>query len=103
MKISLLYFDSCPNWRRTLEDIKGVLKDHQVRAEVELVKVTSQEQAQEMAFLGSPTVRVDGVDVEPGIPESGYGMECRLYWDEEKQLGRPPREWIAGAVESAMG
>ena len=103
MKITLLYFDGCPNWRPTLEDIRTVLKDHHVGVETELLKVTSKKQAQEMAFLGSPTVRVDGVDVEPGIPETGFGIECRLYWVEGRVLGRPPVEWIAAAVESAAG
>lgn len=102
MKVALLYFDGCPNWRQTLEDIQAVLKEYQVSAEVELVKVPSHRKAQRLAFLGSPTVRVDGVDVEPDIPDSGYGLECRIYWVEDRPMGRPPKEWIAATVEAAL-
>ena len=111
MKVEFLYFDGCPNWRRSLEDVNTVLKEYHVTAEVELVEVTSQEQAESLAFLGSPTVRIDGMDVEPDIPDSGYGMDLRVYMveeeeegteEEERPVGRPPREWIAAAVEVAL-
>ncbi len=102
MKVELLYFDGCPNWRHTLQDVTAVLKESQAPTEVELIKVTSQEDAERLAFLGSPTVRVDDVDVELDVPDSGYGLEYRTYWVEEGELGRPPREWIAAAIESAL-
>ncbi len=103
MKIELLYFDGCPNWRHTLDDITAVLKEHQMPPEVALVKVTSAQAAKRMAFPGSPTVRVNGVDVEQDIPDSGYGLECRIYWVEDEPQGRPPKEWIAAALESVLG
>jgi len=102
MKVVLLYFDGCPNWRQTLKDVNAVLKEYQVDTEVELIKVTSQQEAQQLAFLGSPTVRIDGMDVELDVPDSGYGMECRVYWVEERAEGRPPKEWIAATVEAAL-
>ena len=102
MRIELLYFDGCPNWRQTLEDITAVLNEYQVPAKVELVKVTSHQEAQRLAFLGSPTVRVDGIDIELDVPDSGYGLECRVYWVEDRPLERPPKEWIAATVEAAL-
>ena len=102
MKVSLLYSDGCPDWEQTLEDVRNVLAEYHVDADVELIKVSSQEQADEMEFLGSPTVRVEGMDVEPDILESGFNLECRLYWIDEDPVDRPPKEWIAAAVEVAL-
>ncbi len=103
MKIELIYFDGCPNWRDTMRDIHAVLEDHQLTTEVELVKVASPQEAEELAFPGSPTVRVDGVDVEPDAPTTGFGLACRIYTVEDETVGRPPKEWIAAALESALG
>ena len=102
MKIELLYFDGCPHWLEALEEVNAILKEHQLSTEVELIKVTSQEEAEHTSFLGSPTVRIDGFDVELDIPDSGYGMECRIYWVEDRPQGRPPQEWIAAAIEAAL-
>ena len=102
MRIELLYFDDCPNWHQTLGETNDILREHQLDVEVELVQVTSSKEAQDLAFLGSPTVRVDDVDVELDVPDSGYGMECRVYWVDDRPLGKPPKEWIAAAVEAAM-
>ncbi|MBF8268088.1 MAG: putative alkylmercury lyase [Dehalococcoidia bacterium] len=103
MKIELLYFDSCPNWRRTLNDITAVLKEHRMPPEVSLVKVTSAEEAVRLAFPGSPTVRVDGVDVEPDAPTTGFGLACRIYSVEDMNVGWPPKEWIAAALDATLG
>ena len=102
MKVSLLYSDGCPDWEQTLADVRNVLAEYHVDADVELIKVSSQQQAEKMEFLGSPTVRVEGMDVEPDILESGFNLECRLYWIDEDPVDRPPKEWIAAAVEVAL-
>ncbi len=103
MKIELLYFDDCPNWRETLQDIGAVLQEHHMPVEIELVKVTSAEEAEALAFPGSPTVRVDGVDIEPDAPTTGFGLACRIYTVEDEPEGRPPKEWIAAALDAALG
>lgn len=102
MNVSLLYLDDCPNWEQTLADVREVLSEYHVDADVELIRISSQQQAEEMEFLGSPTVRVEGMDVEPDILESGFNLECRVYWIEDDPLDRPPKEWIAAAVEVAL-
>ncbi len=102
MNVSLLYSDGCPNWEQTLADVREVLAEYHVKTDVELIKVSSQQQAEEMEFLGSPTVRVEGMDVEPDILESGFNLECRVYWIDDDPASRPPKEWIAAAVEVAL-
>ena len=89
MDIELLYFDGCSNWWNTLADVRAALTEAGRDDEVRPVKVDSQEAAERLRFLGSPTVRVNGVDVESGIPAEGYGMECRIYWVDGKPTGSP--------------
>ena len=98
MDIELLYFDGCSTWKDTLVDRRAALAEAGRDDEVRLVNVDSQEAAERLRFLGSPTVRVDGRDIESDIPAEGYGMECRIYWVDGKPVGLPPREWLARAV-----
>ena len=98
MDIELLYFDGCATWRNTLAHVRAVLTEAGRDDEVRLVKVDSQEAAERLRFLGSPTVRVNGLDVESGTPGRGYGMECRIYWVDGKPTGSPPREWLERAM-----
>ena len=50
-------------------------------------------------FLGSPTVRVDGRDVEPGAEQrQDFGMKCRLYATPDGLRGTPPDQWALDAL-----
>ncbi len=101
MEIELLYFDHCATWQTTLADLKQALSQVGREEQVRLVKVESQQEAERLRFLGSPTVRVNGKDVELGIPSDGFGMECRLYWVEGRPTGSPPLQWIEDAIAAA--
>ncbi|MBS1879563.1 MAG: hypothetical protein JST31_08625, partial [Actinobacteria bacterium] len=76
--------------------------EHGVEADLELRRVESIEEAEHERFLGSPTVRVDGVDVEPGADErTDFGLKCRIYRTGEGASGAPPRAWIEAAIAAA--
>jgi hypothetical protein len=50
-------------------------------------------------FLGSPTVRVDGQDVEPGARErDDFGIKCRLYATNDGLRTMPRDEWVLDAL-----
>ena len=83
--------------------MKEVIADYYVDAEIQFMKVISRDQAEELEFLGSPTVRVYGMDVEPDVIESGFNLGYRTYWVEDEPLNRPPKEWIGAAIEVALG
>ena len=69
---------------------------------VELVQVESLEDAERQRFLGSPTLRIDGVDVDPAANQrTDYGLKCRLYRSEIGQQPLPPDGWILAAIENA--
>ena len=68
MKVELLWWEGCPSYPETLEDLTRVLRDEGVDAEVDLVEVESDEQAHRERFPGSPTIRLDGEDAIAGGP-----------------------------------
>ena len=62
MKVQVLYFDGCPNSLPAVELVAETLRAEGIKTDVERVLVASAEQAQEIEFLGSPTVRINGLD-----------------------------------------
>jgi catechol 2,3-dioxygenase-like lactoylglutathione lyase family enzyme len=102
MKVELLYFDGCPNYERLLPKLRETLARAGVSDDVELRRVASTEDAERIRFLGSPTVRIDGRDVDPTAGErTDYGIKCRLYKLSGASTGLPPESWIAAAIEDA--
>ena len=101
MRFEILYFAGCPNYRPVLTRGRSLLVGAGIDADVALRRVDSEQQAREMRFLGSPTVRVDDRDVEPGAGQrSDYGLKCRLYTTAEGIAGQPADDWIIAAARS---
>lgn len=99
MRIELLYFDGCPNHAALLPLLRALLAERGIDAEVQLLRVESAEAAEHERFLGSPTVRVDGIDVEVGAEERrDFGLKCRIYRTPEAMSETPPRAWIEAAI-----
>jgi hypothetical protein len=99
MRVELLYFDGCPSYERLLPRLRELVAGADPDAEVELRRVESIEAAERERFLGSPTVRVDGADVDPGAAERGdFGLKCRLYRSDGSASGLPPEQWIRDAL-----
>jgi hypothetical protein len=64
--------------------------------------IQDDDEAQHERFLGSPTIRVDGRDIDPGAAErTDYGLKCRIYQTDTGLGGMPPDEWIITAVTGA--
>jgi len=102
MEIELLYFEGCPNHKRALRVIKEVLDEEGLNVPVKTRKVKNVEEAVQMRFLGSPTVRVDGRDVEKEARKSlDFGMKCRIYRVESGIQGYPSRRMIREAIKEA--
>lgn len=102
MKIELLYFDGCPNHEALLPRLRELLDQVSMPASVELLQVPDDAAAQRQRFLGSPTLRVDGRDVEPGAElRTDFGLKCRLYRTPRGFDGVPPDAWILDALRRA--
>jgi hypothetical protein len=78
--VEILYFDGCPHYEGARELVERVSGELGLSPEIRLVRVTDVEEAERLRFLGSPTVRVDGHDVEPGADErEDFVFGCRVY------------------------
>lgn len=98
MQIEVLYFEDCPNHLPTVAQIARVLREERCSAEVREILVPDVETAQREKFLGSPTVRVNGIDIEPAAQgRMEFGLMCRRYTG-----GVPSDELIRSALRSAM-
>ena len=100
--IELLYFEGCPNYEAARMMIERVAAGAGVSSEVALVEVGSVEEAERFRFLGSPTVRVNGHDIEPGADSrTGFTLACRVYRIESGVRGTPAEEWLRAALRRA--
>ena len=98
-RVELLYFQGCPNHEAARALIEQVAGSLEVAPTIELVEVADAESAAALRFLGSPTVRVDGRDIEPGAEERrDFTLSCRVYRTDEGISGRPDERWIREAL-----
>jgi hypothetical protein len=65
MKVEILYFSGCPNRVPAVDSVREVLQQEGTPADMVEVEVRDTAAAQQVGFLGSPTIRIDGLDVEP--------------------------------------
>ena len=65
MRVQVMMSPGCGHGQQTLELVREVVRIIAPSAEVEAVAVTTAEEAERLAFPGSPTVLVNGDDIEP--------------------------------------
>jgi hypothetical protein len=100
LRVELLAVEDCPHLDQARRDLESVLGGGIVEVPIQLVYVSSPDDAEFLRFPGSPTIRVDGDDVsaEPDLP---VGLGCRLYRDAQgNPVGSPPIELIRAAVDA---
>jgi len=99
MRIEVLFIEDCPSLERLMPHLHSCLNQAEVAGEPRMLLIRSDEQAKALRFLGSPTVRVDGLDAEPGADaREDFGLKCRLYRTPQGLSGLPPDELILAAL-----
>ena len=102
--VEVLYVEHCPNFPAALALVKRVAAELGVEAEVRATMISDQAAAERVRFVGSPTVRVDGCDVDPEGELAGeYTLDCRLYWHEHRLAGYPQERSVRHALLRATG
>src|SRR6266508_1792331 len=98
MRVTLRYFDGCPNWEIALGRVREVLAaSGPAVPEVELERVPTEEEAERLGFRGSPTVLVDGVD--PFADETmPVGLACRVHRTERGLEGAPSLDQLKAVL-----
>lgn len=78
-RVQLLWWRGCPSWEQALTELREQMRRVELDPErVEVIEMRSDEQAERERFVGSPTIRVDGVDLQPPGAEPS-GLTCRIY------------------------
>lgn len=99
MGIQFLYYADCPSHDDALERLQVVMSEMGIRADIEVIQVESEAQAQKLRFVGSPTIRINGQDIVPTPPNAHYSLTCRAYRLEDGRISPlPSREMIRSGL-----
>jgi len=116
-EIELLYFDGCPSWHTALDNLREAIEEITLPQEinlpqeitppreitlplqVRLIEITNPQQAQDEHFLGSPSIRMNGVDIWPES-RSRYNLSCRIYQTAQGMRGSPTVEMLRERIQA---
>jgi hypothetical protein len=102
-RVELPWFDDCPNHATARSMLREVLDELAPGTGIEDVDATDPTVAARRRFPGSPTIRIDGQDVDPSFRYPGdYAPRCRLYRTAVRLRGVPERGWIVSAVRASL-
>lgn len=103
MEITFLYYEDCPSHDQALERLEQVLAEESIAADIEIIKVETEEQAQQLCFIGSPTILVNGEDIVPPPANAYYNLTCRAYILEDGRVSPlPSSEMIRRPLRNAV-
>ena len=99
MRIDFLFWRECPSHPEARALLRDVMEERGVEADVVEREVLTQAEAQELAFPGSPTIRVDGRDVDPAGAGGRPSLTCRIYQlPDGRSSPVPSREQLEEAL-----
>jgi hypothetical protein len=99
---TFLYYEDCPSHEEALARLRQAIGEEGLLAEIEVIKVQTEAEAGHYRFIGSPTILVEGQDIDPPPPGAQYGLTCRIYRREDGRITPlPPPELIRRALRAA--
>src|SRR5580700_10833400 len=97
MRIEVLYFKDCPSYVPSVARLKALLRQEGLPAEIAEIEVKDAATAKELKFIGSPTIRINGLDIDPDCRvATDWGFACQRYADD-----LPSEEMIRAALREA--
>ncbi len=104
MKIQLLYFDGCPSWRKAEENLKTALAELGISDPIDHVRVETSGEAKRLCFPGSPSIRIEGRDLEEGADKGKtFSLACRIYREGGQASGWPSVRMIRESLSKIAG
>jgi hypothetical protein len=98
-RIELLYWEECPSHPEARRLVEEVLAELGLDATLELREVRTLQEAEAERFPGSPTIRVDGADVDPAGADEQPALNCRIYRRPDGRVSPvPSRDQIMEAL-----
>ncbi len=100
--VEVLSMDGCPNRDAALALVHTIAERSGIDVDLRQIRVRTVQDALRLRFLGSPSIRVNGRDVEPGADvRCDYALGCRLYATPDRPSRLPQPEWISTALAAA--
>jgi hypothetical protein len=101
--VELLWWEGCPSTDEALAMLRDEMSALGLDAQaIEVHEVSTEADAQRKEFVGSPTIRVDGRDVQP-VPEEPIGLSCRVYRLADGRISPlPDRQEVRQTLLDAM-
>lgn len=79
-RVEFLWWQGCPSWERALADLREVLEEADLDSGAIVVKrIETEADVEREAFFGSPTIRIDGEDIQAPSGGEPLGLACRVY------------------------
>jgi hypothetical protein len=106
-EVELLWWEECPSWKRTLEMLRAAMADAGLDPDsVRVREIDTEEAAERESFVGSPTIRIDGTDIQPPGEDEPVGLACRVFRRRDGGVSPLPdpddlRDALAGVADSA--
>ena len=101
MRIEVLVVEGCPNAEPAEQLVRDVAVEAGIDPKIEIVRINDLESARAHHFLGSPSIRIGGADVELGADQRAPSYGCRIYRGGCGPSGVPDREWVVAAFRKA--
>ena len=99
VKIDILFMKGCIGYQNTKKFVEEIINERDISAEINLIQIDNDRDARRLQFIGSPTVRVGGIDIEKDrIQTKDYGLRNRLYYGEGQPFAYPSKSMIEGAI-----
>ena len=90
MHVELLFWEGCPSHAKALSELRAAMAELSLDPdEVVVREVDTEAAAAAERFVGSPTIRIDGVDIQPP-DEEPVGLTCRVYRRRDGRISPTP-------------
>src|SRR4051812_38491816 len=79
-QVELLWWEGCPSSKEAHELVRRLMAEAGLDPDsLRSIEVATDETAEREEFVGSPTIRVDGCDIQPPAHADPIGLTCRVY------------------------
>lgn len=103
MDVHFLWWEDCPSHPEAWQRLQAALAEMHIDAQIERIEIRTDEDAERWRFPGSPTILVNGEDIDPRAAQMPSRLTCRLYFKEDGRPSPVPSiEMIKRALEKAQ-
>lgn len=104
LPIQLLYTQGCQGYHQALDSLSDALEELDYEPKFEMLRIRTQEDAEKHGFFASPTIRINGLDIEEKAREiKVFGLgACRPYFWEDRAYDYPPKKMILNAIKTLL-